>query len=281
MFQQWKQKLINAYLSDEEKSKVERSFKHLASTGYDPWGVSPETVKASLASTIWLYKHYFRVVTHGISNIPEGRCLLVSNHSGQIPIDGMLIATSLLLEHEPPRLARGMVERWAPSLPFISTFFTQNGQITGDSHNAKNLLERDECVMVFPEGVNGLGKSILHRYELQRFGTGFLRLAMETNTPIIPIAVIGCEEMLPSISKLTGIAKKIGVPYLPVLPIGPFPLPTKVTIRFGKPLHFSGTNDETDAEVYTKVEIVKNAIRAEIEIGLAARGERIFTGKGL
>ncbi len=281
MIRALKKKLIDAYLSNEEKSKVERALKNLASTGFDPWGVNPETLKASIASTIWLYRHYYRVVNHGLENIPTGRCLFISNHSGQVPIDAMLITTAALIELEPPRLLRGMVERWAPSLPFVSTLFSRCGQITGDIHNAKNLLERDESVMVFPEGVNGVGKTIFNRYELQNFGTGFIRLAMETKTPILPIGVIGCEETLPSLSKLGPLAKKLGIPYIPVIATGPIPLPTKVTIRYGKPILFEGNADEPDSEVRKKVETVKNAIRAELEAGLAARGERIFTGAGV
>jgi 1-acyl-sn-glycerol-3-phosphate acyltransferase len=280
MLRRFKQKLIDAYLSDEEKSRVERALKHLASTGFDPWGVNPETLKASLASTLWLYRQYFRVATHGIQNVPNGRALLVGNHSGQIPVDGMLITTAILLERDPPRLVRGMVERWAPSLPFVSTFFSRCGQVTGDIHNAKALLESDECVMVFPEGVAGSGKTIFNRYELQRFGTGFVRLAMETKTPIIPIGVIGCEEMLPSLSKLSPLAKSLGIPYIPVIPTF-LPLPTKVTLRFGEPIVFDGNPDEPDSEVHAKVEIVRNAIRAELDAGLKARGENIFTGVGI
>jgi 1-acyl-sn-glycerol-3-phosphate acyltransferase len=280
MFNQVRQKLIEAYLSKEEKSKVERALKKLSSTGFDPWGVNPPTLMASLASTIWFYRHYFRVATHGIQNIPNGRCLLIANHSGQVPIDAMLVATSVLLELEPPRLVRGMVERWAPSLPFVSTFFSRCGQVTGDVHNAKSLLENDECVMVFPEGVAGSGKTIFDRYELQKFGTGFVRLAMETKTPIIPVGVIGCEEMLPSISKLAPLAKTLGIPYIPVIPTL-LPLPTKVTIRFGEPILFESNADESDAEVYRKVETVRTAIRSELDAGLKARGERIFTGTAI
>lgn len=281
MIRKFKLKFINAYLSNEEKSKIERALKNLASTGFDPWGVNPDTLKASIASTIWFYRHYFRVVNHGLENVPRGRCLLISNHSGQIPIDAMLITTALLLELEPPRLVRGMVERWAPSLPFVSTLFSRCGQVTGDIHNAKNLLERDESVMVFPEGVAGVGKTIFHRYELQNFGTGFIRLAIETKTPIIPIGVVGCEEALPSLSKLSPLAKRLGIPYIPLIFTGPFPLPTKVTIRYGKPIVFEGNADEPDSEIYKKVEFVKDAIRAELRAGLDARGEKIFTGVGI
>lgn len=281
MMRTLKQKIINAYLSKDERSKVERALKNLASTGFDPWGVNPETVKASIASVIWFYRRYFRVVNHGLENIPSGRCLFISNHSGQVPIDGILITTALLLELEPPRLIRGMIERWAPSLPFVSTFFSRCGQITGDIHNAKSLLDRGESLMVFPEGVTGIGKTIFNRYELQNFGTGFVRLAMETKTPILPIAVIGCEEALPSLSKLSPLAKKLGIPFIPIIPTGPFPLPTKVTIRFGKPILFEGNPDEPDSEIRKKVEIVKDAIRAELKVGLEARAEKIFTGVGI
>lgn len=280
MLSQIRQKLIEAYLSKEEKSKVERALKKLASTGFDPWGVSPSTLMASLASTVWFYRRYFRVATHGIQNVPPGRCLLIANHSGQVPIDAMMIATAVLLELEPPRLVRGMVERWAPSLPFIGTFFSRCGQITGDMHNAKSLLENDECLMVFPEGVGGSGKTIFDRYELQKFGTGFVRLAMETKTPIVPVAVIGCEEMLPSLSKLSPLAKLVGAPYIPVVPTV-LPLPTKISIRFGEPIVFDANPDEPDVEVYRKVETVRTAIRTELETGLKLRGERIFTGAGV
>jgi 1-acyl-sn-glycerol-3-phosphate acyltransferase len=280
MLRALRQKLIDAYLSKEEKERVERALHDLASTGFDRWGVNPQTLKASLASTVWLYRKYFRVVTNGIQNVPDGRCLLVSNHSGQIPIDGMLIGTAMLLERDPPRLVRGMVERWAPGLPFVSTFFSRCGQVTGDIRNAKALLEDGECVMVFPEGTGGSGKTIFHRYELQRFGTGFVRLAMETKTPIVPVGVIGCEEMIPSLSRLGPIAKALGMPYIPVTPI-PVPLPTRITLRFGEPIVFEGNPDEPDAETHARVEKVRNAIRAELEAGLLARGEKIFTGAGV
>jgi 1-acyl-sn-glycerol-3-phosphate acyltransferase len=231
-----------------------------------------------VSSVAWFYRKYFRVETTGIENIPKGRCLIIGNHGGQVPIDAMLVTASLLLEGNPPRLARGMVERWAPSLPWISTFFARCGQITGDVRNCRDLLENDECVMVFPEGVGGSGKTIFHRYELQRFGTGFVRLALETKSPIVPTAVIGMEESLPSISGLAPLAKSLGIPYIPVVPTGPIPLPTKVTIRYGAPLLLSGDPDAPDSEVERLVEQVKNALRFEIEAGLKIRGEKIFTG---
>src|SRR5690606_37883647 len=107
--------------------------------------------------------------------------------------DGLLLGLSLLLECNPPRAGRGMIERWAPSIPFFSTFFSRVGTVVGDPQNAKDLLNNDECVIVFPEGTRGSGKKIFKRYLLQRFGTGFVRLALETKSPIIPAALIGTE----------------------------------------------------------------------------------------
>ena len=268
-------------LSLDEEMRVERALTHLNSAGFDDWGVSPEALKVSLAGTLWLYRHYFRVEQTGIGNVPSGRVLLVANHGGQVPIDAMLIGTSLMFEGDRPRLARGMVERWAPGLPFISTWFARCGQITGDIRNCRELLERDESVLVFPEGVAGSGKTVFERYELKRFGTGFLRLALETKTPIVPIAVIGMEESLPSLTALLPLAKRLGIPYIPIIPTGLIPLPTKVSIRFGAPLKFDTDPNASDAEIEALVDRVKFAVRQELETGLEKRGERIFTGSGV
>lgn len=281
MFRKIKQTIIESGLTADEKTRVMSAMKHLNSAGFDTWGVNPETLQASLVFSLWLYRHYFRAHTKGSENIPEGRCLIVPNHGGQVPLDGMIIATALMLECNPPRLARGMVERWAPSLPFISTFFSRNGQVTGDSRNCRDLLDNNECVMVFPEGVGGSGKTIFKRYELQKFGTGFVRLALETKSPIIPTAVIGLEEALPSISDLKPLAKLFGIPYIPVIPTGFIPLPTRVSVRFGKPLTFDIDPEAPDSEIETAVEKVKASIQQELTEGLKLRGEKIFTGSAL
>ncbi|HTL11331.1 MAG TPA: 1-acyl-sn-glycerol-3-phosphate acyltransferase, partial [Bdellovibrionota bacterium] len=178
----------------------------------------------------------------------------------------------------------GMIERWAPSLPFINTLFTRIGQVVGDPQNARDLLNNDEAVMVFPEGTRGSGKLFPKRYQLQRFGTGFVRLALETKTPIVPAAVIGCEEMYPGIYNIKPLAKLFGMPYAPVTPffpllgpLGAIPLPTKVTIRFGEPIRFEGDPDAPDPEIQRMVNHVKDALKAEIDLGLRLRGSAIFS----
>jgi 1-acyl-sn-glycerol-3-phosphate acyltransferase len=272
----------NGIRPDLEK-RIDRAVMHVNSAGFDEWGLDPETLKATISVTEWIYRKYFRVKTHGIERIPQGRCLLVANHGGQIPFDGMLIAMSVLLDGEPPRIARGMVERWFPRLPFISTWFMRCGGMVGDSRNCRLLLEREECVLVFPEGVKGSGKTIYEKYQLQKFGTGFIRLALESGAPIVPVGVIGCEETYPGILKLNKLAKLVGAPYLPVTPffpllgpLGALPLPAQVTLRFGEPIRFDLNPDAPDSEIQRLVGQVRDALDAEIQAGLKERGDKIF-----
>jgi 1-acyl-sn-glycerol-3-phosphate acyltransferase len=265
-------------LDDELRSILSRIPNRLNEFGYDPWGMNPKVAVRALAVTRWLYRNYFRVETHGIEKLPEGRVLLIANHGGQLPFDGLLVATAAILEGDPPRVTRAMVERWVPSLPFVSSFFARCGQIVGNREDCRKLLENDECVLVFPEGVGGSGKTIWHRYELQRFGLGFMRLALETGSPIVPVGVVGAEEAVPSVHDMKTLARLVGAPYVPVpatLPVlGPLsflPLPTKIILNFGDPMHFDGDANASDAEVADKVERVKEAMDALLERGLSQR----------
>jgi 1-acyl-sn-glycerol-3-phosphate acyltransferase len=283
MMSRLKELLTQKHLKPEIAQRVDQAVMHVNSAGFDDWGLDPRTLKAALSVGEWVYRRYFRVRTVGIERIPEGRVLLIANHGGQIPFDGMLASLSVLLDAPRPRLARPMIERWFPSLPFVSTLFMRCGGMVGDHRNCRILLEKDECVLVFPEGVRGSGKLIKDRYKLQKFGTGFVRLALETRTPIIPVAIIGCEESYPGIYNLESLAKLIGAPYVPITPffpllgpLGMLPLPTQVTIRFGSPMRFDGDPDASDAEVETLVARVRKALQKEIDRGLAERGGNLF-----
>ena len=241
--------------------------------GVDPFGLELDFTKAAIAPALWLYRSYFRVQTHGIEQVPAGRVMLVSNHSGQLPLDGAMIGMALLLEGEPPRVVRAMVEKWAPTLPFVAPFFARIGQVVGTPENCRRLLAAGETIMVFPEGTRGLNKTYEKRYRLQEFGTGFMRIALETQTPIVPVAVVGAEEQAPAFFDFKTVAKAIGFPALPVTPtILPLPLPVKYHLWFGAPLRFAGTAEDDDAELDRKVSEVKRSIEALLERGLAARG---------
>ena len=241
--------------------------------GVDPFGLELDFAKAAIAPVLWLYRNYFRVETHGIEQVPQGRVMIISNHSGQLPLDGAMIAMSLLLEAEPPRVVRAMVEKWAPTLPFVAPFFARIGQVVGTPENCKRLLAAGETIMVFPEGTRGLNKTYDKRYRLQQFGSGFMRIAVETQTPVLPVAVIGAEEQAPALFDFKQVAKIFGFPALPITPtLVPLPLPVKYRLWFGEPMRFSGTAHDDDAELERKVSEVKRAIEILLKRGLKSRG---------
>jgi 1-acyl-sn-glycerol-3-phosphate acyltransferase len=241
--------------------------------GVDPYGFDIEFAIAAIAPFLWMYKRYFRVQLHGVDRVPaEGRVLVVSNHSGQLPFDAAMIAVGLLMEKDPPRVARAMVEKWVPTLPFVSTFMARCGQIVGTPENCRRLLAADEALLVFPEGVRGLNKPFSERYRLQKFGPGFMRLALESAAPIVPCAVVGAEEQAPALFDVKPLARLLGFPAFPLTPtILPLPLPSRYHVRFGEPMRFTGSPDEEDAELERKVGEVEGAVRALIERGLAER----------
>lgn len=244
--------------------------------GYDPFGFRPQILRQVLPVAHFFYRTWFRVDAHGIANVPEGRVLLIANHSGQLPFDGMMIGASLVLERRPPRVVRGMVEKWIPTLPFVSMFFARAGQVVGTPSNARALLERDEMLMVFPEGARGISKTFDRRYQLEEFGLGFMRLALETRTPIVPIGVVGAEEQLPALYNAEGLARVLGMPSLPISPTLVLPLPVKYRIYFGEPILFEGDPDDEDRAIRERVDVVTTAIRALLERGLSER-TGIFT----
>jgi 1-acyl-sn-glycerol-3-phosphate acyltransferase len=257
--------LVTAEL-DAQLARIERVT---GSYAYDPWGYNLEAAKPVIGVLKRAYDHYFRVQAHGVEHIPpRGRLLIIGNHSGQLPIDGLLIGVALLTNPHAPRAPRAMIERFFPKLPFIGDLLNRMGAAIGDPLNCARMLENEEAVIVFPEGVRGSGKLYRDRYQLQRFGTGFMHLAMTHHTPILPVGVVGCEETMPSLANIAPLARLLGLPYVPVTT--PIPLPARVTLHFGEPMRFDGATDDED-EVIARVERVRESIGALVERGLAAR----------
>jgi 1-acyl-sn-glycerol-3-phosphate acyltransferase len=257
---------------NERKEQLQALARTENEYGVDPFGFNLDYSLAAVAPLLWLYRKYHRVETFGIEKIPPGRVLLVSNHSGQLPMDGAMIGVALMMEAQPPRAIRSMVEKWVPTLPYISTFFARVGQIVGTPENCRRLLNAGEAILVFPEGARGIAKLWPQRYQLQEFGLGFMRLALETDTPIVPVAVVGAEEQAPALMDIKPVAKLLGFPAFPITPTGlPFPLPTKYRIYFGDPMHFTGRADDEDSELDKKVRTVKAAIQTMIHQGLKER----------
>lgn len=211
----------------------------------DEWGHDPEVFDAFRPFLDFLYHYWFRVSVTGIHNIPKsGRALVVSNHSGQLPFDGGMIMMAILNEHPSERLLRSLYATWFPTLPLLSIFLEKIGQVMASNENGVRLLENDELVGVYPEGFKGVGKLFKDRYKLARFGRGgFVRMALSTQSPIIPVSVVGAEEMYVSVTKSDLLARLTGFPYFPIslrFPwlglLGVVPFPTKWYIDFGEPI---------------------------------------------
>jgi len=265
-------------IRDEVRARLRRIPTEVNEYGYDRFGFNPDTLLDVSALATLLYRHWFRVETDGIERVPQGRVLLISNHAGQVALDALMIATAMLLEAEPPRVVRGMGEYWLPTVPWINLFMVRTGSVTGTPKNCTDLLEHDECVIAFPEGVRGMNKLIWDRYQLEEFGHGFMRLALATNTPIVPIAVIGSEEQAPGIANLEGLARLFGMPAFPITltwpwlgPLGLVPLPVKYRIHFGEPLRFEGDPNDEDDAIAERVDSVKASIAGMFAQGLASR----------
>ena len=214
----------------------------------DDFGFDPQFTDRIKGIALWVYRNYFRVEVDGIRNVPAtGRALLAANHAGIIPYDGAMIRTAIIAEHPKPRHARMLVVDWAFALPFTSMLLTKTGNVLAHPDNATTLLERDELVGVFPEGVKGAAKHYRNRYRVQRLGRGgFVQVALRTGAPIVPVAVVGSEEIHPVIFELRPIARLLGLPTAPITPTFPLlglgglvPLPSKWFIAFGKPIDVS------------------------------------------
>jgi 1-acyl-sn-glycerol-3-phosphate acyltransferase len=260
-------------MPDEIAERVERLELPFDARGVDNYGVSKWHLDKAFRLASLLYKNYFQVRCSGIEHVPpRGRAMLVGNHSGGVALDGLMAIASCFFELEPPRLAHAMAEKFINTFPFASVWASRCGQLTGLPEHAQRLLEDDRLLLVFPEGARGTAKLWKDRWSLIDFGTGFVRLALRTRTPIVPFGFIGGGDAIPTITNLYRIGKLMGVPYLPVTPwLLPVPRPVRLEIHYGTPLRFEGTGSEDDGVIAGYVEQVKSSIAALIEQGREAR----------
>ncbi len=262
----------------ELAERLKKAPMHLNEFGFDPYGLSPAWWSRAVLPLVLLYRYYFRVETFGIERVPPGRVLLVANHAGQLPFDGAMLSAALLLEADPPRIARPMGEYWIPNLPWVSIAAARTGALVGTPSNCAHMLENGECVTVFPEGIRGMNKLYAQRYQLQRFGMGFMRLALATGTPIVPVGIVGSEEQQPGFANLRRLGSFLGMPAFPITPtfpwlgpLGLLPLPVKYRIHVGEPLSFQGDSTDEDGVIEEKVDRVKAAISELLEQGRRER----------
>jgi 1-acyl-sn-glycerol-3-phosphate acyltransferase len=241
--------------------------------GIDPYGIDKTEVARMMTLSRWFYRRYFSVTVRGIEHIPaRGRAMLVGNHSGGFAIDGMMIAASAFFDKEPPRLAQGMTDKFINRLPLASMMSSRTGNFTGTPENAVHLLKSDRLLMVFPEGSRGTAKLYGERHSLVRFGTGFMRLAVETGTPIVPVAVVGGGDAVPTVANLYRLGKLFGVPYIPITPyLLPIPRPVALEIYYGPALRYEGTGNEEDDVIRAWVGEVVERIGEMLDAGVRRR----------
>ncbi|WP_372408456.1 lysophospholipid acyltransferase family protein [Streptomyces luteireticuli] len=216
----------------------------------DEFGFDAELTDQVLMSALRpLYEKYFRVEVRGIENIPEkGAALVVANHSGTLPVDGLMLQVAVHDRHPAERHLRMLAADLVFMLPGINEVSRKLGHTLACAEDAQRLLERGELVGVMPEGFKGIGKPFSERYRLQRFGRGgFVSTALRAGAPIVPCSIVGAEEIYPMVGNSKTLARLLGLPYFPLTPtfpwlgpLGAVPLPTKWTIQFGEPVPTDG-----------------------------------------
>jgi 1-acyl-sn-glycerol-3-phosphate acyltransferase len=255
----------------------------------DEWGLDWEFIDVMRPFFAFLYKIYWRVETTGIEQIPvEGRAVLVANHAGQLPWDGTMITTAVLTEHPAQRLVRPLFSDWFASWPFVSAWLVRMGQSPATVENGTRLLEEEEVVAVFPEGYKGLSKTYKERYRLARFDEmDFVKMALATESPVIPISVVGAEETYLTLAQSQTMSRLTRWPYFPISPTFPWlgllgmtPLPTKWTIDFGEPIPMGnfGPGDADNLVLISQItDQVRNTIQDMVQRRLAQR-RSVFLG---
>ena len=245
--------------------------------GVDPYGIDKNDLIRFMSAFAWIYRYYFKVDVYGIDNVPgRGRPIPVGNHSGGVAIDGAMVMGSMLLDAEPPRLPHAMLDKFIHQFPGASKLMSRTGQFTGNPDQAKRLLRAERLILAFPEGARGTAKLAKDADSLVEFGTGFMRLALETKSPIVPFGFVGGGDALPTIANLKGLGRLFGVPYIPVTKwIVLVPKPTRFQLLYGKPLTFEGSGHERDEVVCAMVDQVKERIRDLIRQGRQLREKEI------
>ncbi|HET6627461.1 MAG TPA: 1-acyl-sn-glycerol-3-phosphate acyltransferase [Nocardioidaceae bacterium] len=238
----------------------------------DEYGFDEEVTERFFLSAFRpIAEKWFRVEVRGVENIPtEGGALVVSNHSGTVPVDGLM--TGVAIHDRTGRHLRPLGADLVFRLPFVGELARKGGATLACNDDAERMLRGGELVGVWPEGFKGIGKPYSERYKLQRFGRGgFVSAALRTGVPIVPCSVVGAEEIYPLVGNMPSLARLLGVPYIPITPFFPWlgplgmvPLPSKWLIEFGEPIR-TDSYDEGAADDPMLVFNVTDQVRETIQ----------------
>jgi 1-acyl-sn-glycerol-3-phosphate acyltransferase len=235
-----------------------------------------------------VYEKWFRVETRGLDNVPDtGGALIVANHSGTIPVDAVMTSLAVHDHHPAQRHLRLLGADLVFTMPVLAPLARKSGQTLACNADAERLLSQGELVGVFPEGFKGVGKPFSERYKLQRFGRGgFVSAALRTGTPIIPVSIVGAEEIYPLIGNAKTLARLLGLPYAPITPffpllgpLGAVPLPSKWIIEFGEPIetaHLGAAAAEDPMLVFNLTDQVRETIQSTLYTLLMQRRSVFF-----
>ncbi len=235
-----------------------------------------------------LFRNWFRVEVTGIENLPQtGAALIVANHAGVLPLDGLMASVAVHDHHPTKRDLRMLAADLVFDMPVLGQAARKAGHTMACASDAHRLLVGGELTAVFPEGYKGLGKHFRDRYKLQRFGRGgFVSAALRTHAPIVPCSIVGSEEIYPMVADVKLLARLLGLPYFPVTPLFPLagplgavPLPSKWHIEFGTPIETTG-HDPAAAEdpmiTFELTDQVRETIQQTLYRLLAGRGNMFF-----
>ncbi len=226
----------------------------------DRWGREHASVLASSMNR-WLHDTWFRVEWEGLEHIPrDGGALLVSNHAGMMPVDGLLLQYGIERESGRPvyALAHDGFWRW----PFIGDFLSRSGGVVAHPENAQRLLRTEQQLLaVLPEGAKGPVKPPSERYKLQRFGRGgFVETAMRAGVPIVPIVLMGTEDATPTAGTLRMFGQQAPITWN-ALVLGPIlgafvQLPVKIRARVLEPVSF---DEPPELQRYSRSRVLREA----------------------
>ncbi|WP_373047274.1 lysophospholipid acyltransferase family protein [Vulgatibacter sp.] len=265
--------LVEALLPHEELERIRNLPLRDEGFGYDPYGMERDHIALGIALTRPLYEKYFRVISSGAEKVPgSGPAILAANHSGTLPFDGAMLWADVVRKVH--RVPRPVADFFVSNLPFVSTLFTRGGVVGGARGNVRSLLEAGELMMIFPEGVPGIGKPFSERYQLQEWRVGHAELAIRHRAPVVPVAIIGAEEQMPQLGRLRRLGRLFGAPYVP-LTLTPLPLPVRYHIHYGAPIPLHEDYRPGDADdpelVKEAARRVRDAVEELIEKGLRER----------